>query len=65
MDYRYNKLQTLKLQPRALPCMFCKILEMPCDNVCCVVPFYRSRRKQVLNRIAALKNVLEKSQKGL
>ena len=42
-----------------------RILKNSGDNVCCSVPFYRSRYKQVLYRIAALEGFLQKSQEGL
>ena len=43
----FRKLQVFKLQPPALPCMFLKFWKIP-ENVCCGVPFYKSRSWQVL-----------------
>ena len=42
-----------------------RILKNSGDKVCCGVPFYKSRYKQVLYRLAALEGFLEKSQEGL
>ena len=60
-----EQVTNLQITTSSLTLHVFEILENSWDNLCCGVLFYRSRRKQVLCRIAALKSFLVKFQEGL
>ena len=60
IELLFSKFQAYKLHYLALHVF--KILGNSWDNVCCGIPFYRSRCIQVLHRIAALNSFFRSSQ---